>query len=375
MNAKGKAGGRPKRTASPTLVDVAREAGTSVSTAGRVLRDGGWPVDAALKDRVRRAAAHLRYVPNMLARTLRAGAPALVGLVAGNMLDPYYGEIAEAITRHAEAEHKMLAMVCNMQRDPELELKYCRQLWEHRVAGLILAGGGFDQITHQVTFNATLKQMMRSGIAITTLSPRRAGIPQFCVDNERVGRMAATALLAHGHRQIGIVIGQILNEVRRQRLHSMIATLRAAGAAYRIVVPEQAPEPQLAVAEMLDSHPAITAIIASSHMISLGIINGVRQAGRSVPEDISVVGIGNPKLAGWTMPKLTYIDLRLEACGRAALDHIAARVSGKTLAENDPPEPLLVQGESVRAIEPVSRPRGGRRGGSNPAAAPMKTSP
>ena len=43
----------------------------------------------------------------------------------------------------------MLAMVCNMQRDPLLELKYCRQLWEHRVAGLILAGGGFDQVTHR----------------------------------------------------------------------------------------------------------------------------------------------------------------------------------------------------------------------------------
>src|SRR5580698_1780675 len=98
------------RRGSPTLVDVAREAGVSVSTAGRVLRDGGWPVDAELKQRVLAAADRLSYVPNLMARTLRAGRPALVGLVVGNMLDPYYGEIAEAITRHAEASSTMLAM-------------------------------------------------------------------------------------------------------------------------------------------------------------------------------------------------------------------------------------------------------------------------
>ena len=107
-----------QRRGAPTLVDVARAAGVSVSTAGRVMRDDGWPVDPEMRDRVRETAAQLGYVPNIAARTLRVGAPALVGLVAGNMLDPYYGEIAEAVTRHAEAAHPMMAMVCNMQRDP-----------------------------------------------------------------------------------------------------------------------------------------------------------------------------------------------------------------------------------------------------------------
>lgn len=355
MTGKNKACERPKRTASPTLVDVAREAGTSVSTAGRVLRDGGWPVDAELKLRVRHAAAQLGYVPNMLARTLRAGAPALVGLVVGNMLDPYYGEIAEVITRRAEAEHRMLAMVCNMQRDPELELKYCRQLWEHRVAGLILAGGGFDQVTHQATFNSIMKQMMQNGIAITTLSPRRAGIQHFCVDNEHAGRLVAAELVAHGHRQVGIAIGQMLNEVRRQRLNGMLAMLREAGVAHHIVGPQQELEPQLAVSAMLKDRPDITAIVVSSHMISLGIIDGIFQAGRSVPLDISVVCIGDPKLAGWAAPKLTYVDLQLEACSRAALDYIATRVAGGAVSANPPLQPELVRGESVKDIRSGSR--------------------
>ena len=252
------ADGAARRAGSPTLVDVAREAGVSVSTAGRVLSDGGWPVDAELKERVLAAADRLSYVPNLLARTLRAGRPALVGLVVGNMLDPYYGEIAEAITRHAEASSTMLAMVCNMQRDPVLELKYCRQLWEHRVSGLILAGGGFDQITHHDKLVTILDQMVRSGVVVTTLSPRGIDAPVFSVDNEMVGKMAACELLEHGHRHIGITVGRILNDVRKKRLRGMTAAIQEAGARYYIAEPEEDGEPdtsvELAVDEKSDHH-------------------------------------------------------------------------------------------------------------------------
>ncbi len=177
-----------QRQRSPTLADVASSAGVSVSTAGRVLRDEGWPVEESLKERVRVAADLLGYVPNVMARTLRAGAPAMVGLVIGNMLDPYYGEIAEAVTCHSEHTSRMLTMVCNMQRDPRLELDYCRRLWEHRVAGLVLAGGGFDQFTHHDELAALVEKMERGGVVVATLSPRDLDVPSFHVDNTEVGR-------------------------------------------------------------------------------------------------------------------------------------------------------------------------------------------
>jgi LacI family transcriptional regulator, galactose operon repressor len=338
----------PRRGA-PTLVDVARGAGVSVSTAGRVMRDGGWPVDPALRERVRETAAQLGYVPNILARTLRGSGPALVGLVAGNMLDPYYGEIAEAVTRHAEAAHPMMAMVCNMQRDPLLELKYCRQLWEHRVAGLILAGGGFDQITHRDELAVLTDQMIKSGVVVTLLSPRDLDAPQFCVDNRRVGEMAASELIRHGHRRVGIAIGRVQNLVRRQRLEAMITAFDAAGVRYTVLEPDQAEAPEAAISDALAANRDITGLVASTHMISMGIINELQRAGLSVPDDISVVAIGNAKLLEWSTPRLTHIDLKLESCGRAALDFIAARVSAQAREPGPMPEPRLVHGESVIA--------------------------
>jgi LacI family transcriptional regulator len=333
----------------PTLVDVARQAGVSVSTAGRVLRDGGWPVDPLLRERVRETALQLGYVPNVLARTLRSGGTALVGLVAGNMLDPYYGEIAEAVTRHAEATQAMLAMVCNMQRDPLLELKYCRQLWEHRVAGLILAGGGFDQWTHRDQLATIIEQMKKSGVAVTLLSPRDLDAPQFCVDNRLVGEMAAAELIRHGHRRVGIAIGRVQNLVRRQRLEAMTAAFNAAGVRHTILEPTEPAAPETAISDLLAANRDITGLVASTHMISMGIINEILRVGLSVPRDISVVAIGNAKLLEWSTPRLTHIDLSLEACGRAALDFIAARVSGTAQDAKSNILPKLITGDSVTA--------------------------
>jgi LacI family transcriptional regulator len=329
------------------LADVARQSGVSVSTAGRVMRDDGWPVDPELRDRVRETASRLGYVPNILARTLRGSGPSLVGLVAGNMLDPYYGEIAEAVTRYAEAAHPMMAMVCNMQRDPLLELKYCRQLWEHRVAGLILAGGGFDQLSYRDELASLLRQMTESGVVVTLLSPRDLDAPQFCVDNRLVGRMAAAELIHQGHRRVGIAIGRVQNLLRRQRLEAMVASFESAGVDYVILEPRLPSEPEAAISDSLSRNRNITGLVASTHMISMGIINEVQRVGLSVPKDISVVAIGNANLLEWSTPRLTHIDLDLVSCGQAALDFIAASVSGQ--ANRDMPTilPKLVRGDSV----------------------------
>ena len=342
-----------RRRKSPTLVDVANAAGVSVSTAGRVLQNQGWPVEEALKIRVLEAANRLAYVPNVMARTLRAGAPGLVGLVTGNMLDPYFGEIGEAVTRHAETGSKMLVMVCNMQRNPRLELDYCRRLWEHRVAGLILSGGGFDQFTHRDELAALIESMERSGVVVTALTPRGIDIPTFCVDNERVGDLAAAEMLANGHRKFGILVGPIQSPVLKQRISGITRRFEEAGVQHHLVetgfgqkfiVP--------AIERMFAEHPDITGVIAASGTTSINAVHAVTMTGRSVPDEVSVIGMGGGALAQWTTPRLTRVDLALETCGRAALDYIAARVAGSILPADFTVAPEVVRGESVAPARP-----------------------
>jgi LacI family transcriptional regulator len=332
----------------PTLADIARVAGVSVSTAGRVMRQQDWPVDEELKKRVLAAASELSYVPNVMARTLRAGAPALVGLVVGNMLDPYYGEIAEAVTRHAEATSKMLVMVCNMQRDPTLELDYCRRLWEHRVAGLILAGGGFDQFSHNGELAELLGRMERSGVVITTLSPRDIDVAAFCIDNEEAGRIAAAALVEAGHRRVGILTGAIQNRVVEQRISGIRSVFSQAGAEYRLADPGFGQDWAIdAVSHLFEVDPDISGIVAVSSATSVNVLQAVVAAGRRVPEDVSVVSIGGAMLGEWGAPQLTRVDIALDDCGRGALDYIAARVNGGDPSGPEAYPPRLIRGLSV----------------------------
>ena len=193
----------------------------------------------------------------------------MIGLVVGDMLDPYYGEIAEVVTQTGRVSHGMLAIVCNMQRDPLLELKYCRQLWEHRVAGLILTGGGFDQHVCAEDLAALIRSMKDSGVAVTALGPRFMDIPVFSADNEAVGRVAAEHLLAAGHRHIGIVTGSTRSETARLRLEGSLAALRGQGARVAVQHADFARESvTAAIASLMQANPGLTGILAGSDIMA-----------------------------------------------------------------------------------------------------------
>jgi LacI family transcriptional regulator len=330
------------------LVDIAREAGVSVSTAGRVLRNSELPVAAAVAERVREVARRLGYVPNLLARNLRGAQPRTIGLVVGDMLDPYYGTVAEAVTERAESRHGLLAVVCNIQRNPLLELKYCQLLWEHRVAGLILTGGGFDQHQCAAELGELTRAMEATGVIVTTLGPRFIEAPMFCVDNERAGRMAATQLLAAGHRSIAIVNGSARSETGRQRLAGCVAALEEAGVPLRLCEVDYAagtPAVADALKAEMKRRPAVTGILATSDFMSQAVMASLAAQGVAVPRAVSVVGIRGTALTA-VARKLTSVDVQIAACSQAALDYIASRSGGKPV-KAAVLKPLLHAGETL----------------------------
>ncbi len=313
-----------------TVTEVAARAGVSVSTAARVLRGSTERVDPELVRRVQEAGEELGYVRNILAQSLRRGSPTTIGLVVGDMLDPYYGEIAEVITQRAEAEYGMSVMVCNMQRDPLLEIKYCRHLCEHRVAGLILAGGGFDQWSHVDRLVSLFATAAAAGIVAVTLTPRGLDAPAFCIDNEELGRQMAGKLAERGHGRVGVLLSPPESEVTQQRLRGATRTLAAAGIGFRVIHSGYTPAlGAAAVKQLLADDPDVTAVMVGSDAMAIGALSGLAEMGLSVPEDFSVVSAGNTPLARWSAQPLSTFDLALRQCSIAALDHVARGVKGE----------------------------------------------
>jgi LacI family transcriptional regulator len=333
-----------------TLNHVAREARVSVSTAARVLRDSTYPVAPELQKRVRDAAEKLRYVPNLLAKKLRGGEHPSLGLIVGNMRDPHFGQIAQTVT-NAARECSLMAMVANMQRDPQQELAMIRELWEHRVNGIILAGGGFDQQTYKGELAALVKQLTRSGVIVVSLGERGIGMPVFSVDNESVALLLARRAVELGHTEIGISTGPSNSHVTPQRLRGFKKIFSAAGIRSTIVhTPFGIPGGVEAQEKLLAANPKITMIIANADTLGVGIVQGLSARGIRVPDDISVMSAGNTIYAEICTPRLVTADVCLAQCCDAAVQYIHGAITGGHPIVPEPPVSKLIDGESVRAL-------------------------
>ena len=334
-----------------TLSDVAREARVSVSTAARVLRDSPYPVAPELQKRVREAAEKLRYVPNLLAKKLRGGEHPSLGLIVGNMRDPHFGQIAQTVTKVAR-ERSLMAMVANMQRDPQQELAMIRELWEHRVNGVILAGGGFDQQTFKSELGGLVKQLTRSGVVVVSLGERGISMPVFSVDNEAVAMLLARRSVELGHTEIGISTGPSNSHVTPQRLRGFKKVFSAAGIRSTIVhTTFGIPGGVEAAEKLLAANPKITMIIANADTLAVGIVQGLAARRIHVPDDISVMSAGNTIYAEICTPRLVTADICLAECCEAAVNYIHEAIAGGKPTVPKPPVPKLIEGESVRVVE------------------------
>ena len=313
--------GRP-----PRLADVAHQANVSTSTAARVLRSVQHNVSAALAERVSEAARELGYTPNLMARSLRAGSPPLIGLMVGDMLDPYFAAISESVTLEADTIG-LAAIVANMRRDPEREIELLQRFLQHRVSGVILSGGGYDQDTYYELLVEQVESLKRSGCHVVSLSDRGLDVPTLGVDNDAVGRMAARAALDAGHVNTAVVYAPPASQVTRDRRSATLDELERGRATVREVVANYTREAGFESAAQVfsgDRDDWPTVVVAGSDSLAVGVLAYLGSRGVSVPDEVSIVGIGDTNAAETL--RLTSIAVALDTRARAAVELVAGLI-------------------------------------------------
>ena len=125
-----------------SLVGVSRRAGVSIATASRVLNRSDHPVADATRDKVLAAAEELGYSPSALARALVTQRSRIIGVIVGDIVDPYFAEITRGI-EDVGAKAGYLTIVCNADRRTELEQEQMRLLIDYHAEGVIFAGSGY----------------------------------------------------------------------------------------------------------------------------------------------------------------------------------------------------------------------------------------
>ncbi|GAC1368569.1 MAG: LacI family DNA-binding transcriptional regulator [Ktedonobacteraceae bacterium] len=316
-------------TQTPSIVDVATRAGVSIATASRVMSSSTYPVSESTRQKVLKAASELSYVPNSLARSLKAQKSKLLAVIVGDNADPYFAEVMRGVEEVAN-EHGYLTIVCNTDRNPAKELAYLHTLQDYRAAGIIFAGGGLSEPGYPEQVDAIVQKIVQRDAAVVTLSQHTIEAPSIQVDNFR-GAYAMTArLLEQGHRRIAFVAGPdnlIAANLRRQ---GYMAALSDAGLAVEPEFLLQGDFTQvggqrvaLSIAQMPEQGRP-TALFASNDETAFGMLSGLRLLGLHVPEDVSLCGFGDLPMAQVMVPPLTTVRIDLRALGRAGARKLLA---------------------------------------------------
>lgn len=342
------------------LRDVAMLADVDPSTVSRVLRgDPTQGVRPETRDRIVEAARELRYRPHAVARSLRTRQTDTFGLLVPTLDNIGFSEVVHGI-QAAAAEAGKLVMVVEVRaidsagEHADLDELYARLVLDGRVDGLIVGFATAD--------DPLVKALAERRLPLVLVNRRSSGIHgSVVVDDRRGAVLAVEHLISLGHRKIGYVGFVPKTDTSRRRFEGFRSAMNKAG----LPIDERwlaSGEPteeggRQAVAQILSAsgRQAPTGIFSSTLLGSFGILTGLLDAGRSVPESVSVVAFNDHPIAAITSPSLTTVRMPNFEMGRRAMRMLIRATEGYPVTDEmleDAPE-LIVRASTA----PYGKPR------------------
>lgn len=322
-----------------TINEIAREAGVSTATVSRSFNQPD-KVKKETREKVLAVIERHHYVSHGLAGGLASRRSRLLGLVIPMVTNSIYGASTQAIQQAAQqAGYTVLVGVSDFSEEREAELIH--QLLSRRVEGLILTG--------ERRASAVYDKIVRNNcpFVITWKLTQSRQRPSVSFDNIKAARAAVAHLLALGHRRIGLICGRTdLNDRALQRRIAFEQTLHDA---------KIEPDPELmferafefeegraAMQRMLKLDRPPTAVFCAADVQAIGALAECRDAGLSVPDEMSIVGFDDMPIAQYITPKLTTVRVPAQEMGDSAAKRLIAAIETGT-----PVRPLELSTELV----------------------------
>ncbi|WP_371494255.1 LacI family DNA-binding transcriptional regulator [Kitasatospora sp. NBC_00374] len=327
----------------PSQADVAALAGVSSQTVSRVANDRS-NVEPETRERVLSAMRILGYQRNSAARALTLGRFQALGVVTFDLSAHGNARTLAAISRAAQAAGYSVNVVCAQEQTEDAVQQAVRRLTDQAVDGLVVIEA---QILDRPGFNVS------SGVPVVVAD----GDPEHrfpSVDTDQAaGATAATRhLLDLGHRTVLHVGGPQDSYAARRRAAAWHAALKAAGAPVpALELGDWTAESGYRIGRRLAERPDVTAVFAANDHMALGVVRALGEAGRRVPQDVSVVGFDDVPESGYFAPPLTTVRQDFEEVGRQCvallLDRIDRPEGGRTNRSIAVPTELLVRSSSA----------------------------
>lgn len=329
---RGPGGGTAQRR--PTLDDVARRAGVSRTVASRAMNNTR-DVSAAKREAVRQAAQELGYAPNSSARALatrRVGSVVLAVVDEEPALfsDPFFSQVVVGITTVlARAELDLTLMLASSLSSRE---RLERLLRSPDTDGVMMMAPRGDDPLVRVADNSAVPVVFGG-------RPLHGRAEHYIdVDNRGGARRAVEHLVAAGRRRIAEISGPMGLEASVARHRGFTDALTVAGLRADLVEESDFSFTggEEAMARLLAAHPDLDAVFAASDGMAAGALRALKAHGRSVPEDVAVVGFDDLPLAEQSDPPLTTVHQPFHSFGYEIATMLVRLIDG------EPTSPLIL---------------------------------
>jgi DNA-binding LacI/PurR family transcriptional regulator len=322
------------------LRELAEHLGLSVATVSLVMNrsPAAKSIPHHTQSRVRAAARELNYRPNVMARMLRQQRSFTIGVIVPEISEGYAALVLSGIEDHLLQEGYFYFVVSHRHRSDLIE-EYPALLQQRAVEGLIL-----------------VDTPMRRGISLPVVAvsghKQVPGVTNILLNHSRAARLALDHLNSLGHRKIAFIKGQAFSSDTEVRWKAVRAAAEEIGLSVdeklTLQLEGDSPTPQPGyetTRKVLKSGAQFTAMFAFNDISALGAIRALREAGRQVPEEVSVIGFDDIQSAAYQNPGLTTIRQPLRQMGMTAAETLVRRINAPKNAEY--PKSIVAEPELI----------------------------
>lgn len=317
-----------------TLADIATSAGVTTMTVSRVVNGNGY-VSAETREKVLRAVSSMNYRRNGLARGLKRQRTDTVGLVLGDIANPFAAELARAV-RDVMSAKGYNVFICVSEHSAREDIAAFEALADHRVDGIIVATRA------NKLGNDRLAEIIEGGIPVVLIGRdfRHSNADLIAADNLKGGYEATKHLIQLGHKNIGFIGVTLTSGVGLKRFQGYLEAMRehALKVDERSIIGrtddgEQWPgystetighEGMNRLLALRRRRP--TAVFARNDFTAIGAISAAKEAGLRIPQDIAIVGYDDVPLAAHTSPPLTTVRQPTREQGKIAAELLLRRM-------------------------------------------------
>ena len=306
-----------------TIKEVANIAGVSASAVSRYFNGG--PLSEDKRKKIQRAVSRTNFSPSVSAKVMRTGKSGQIGVIVPHIHSDSFSHIMSGIADRTRETDLIIILGCT-DGDREREIEYIHAMERNKVEGIILMG---------TVMTPALKSAIEDcPVPLVVTGQNFSGVPCIYHDDFNAMRELTERMLKRGRRNIAYIgvteEDEQAGRERKRGVETAIKNHKGGKVKVKSVVAEFSSESGKRMMEkILKADKNTDGVICATDFIALGAMSAIKEAGKRIPEDISIAGIGDSWADVITQPKLTSAHLYYKQCGTAAVETLLTLMNNK----------------------------------------------